>query len=144
VLRRDIVSDEPVSIHRIALTPDGDKIERRLLGSGGIVKLWPAGPRLVVGEGVETTLAAATRITHRGAPLQPAWSAVSTGTLGALPLIPGVEELIILVDNDVSGAGQAAANRCSERWSRAGRRVVRLTPKRPDSDFNDLILETAL
>ena len=61
----------------------------------------------------------------------------------ALPVIPGVERLIILVDHDVNGAGQAAALRCSERWSRAGRRVVRLTPKRPDSDFNDLVMETA-
>ena len=78
VLRRDITTDEPLSIHRIALTADGDKIERRLLGTGGMVKLWPAGPRLVVGEGIETTLAAATRISHRGAPLQPAWSAVSS------------------------------------------------------------------
>jgi hypothetical protein len=143
VLRRDIASDEPTGVHRIALTPDGEKLERRLLGTGGIVKLWPLGPRLVVGEGVETTLAAATRITHRGAPLRPAWAAVSTSTLGALPIIPGVEELIILVDHDINGAGQAAAFRCSERWSRGGRRVVRLTPKRPDSDFNDLVMEAA-
>ena len=35
--------------------------------------------QLVVGEGLETTLAAATRIPYRGAPLQPAWSAVSSG-----------------------------------------------------------------
>ena len=143
VLRRDITTDEPLSIHRIALTADGDKIERRLLGTGGMVKLWPAGPRLVVGEGIETTLAAATRISHRGAPLQPAWSAVSAGTLGSLPVIPGIEELVILVDHDVNGAGQAAAFRLSERWSRAGRRVVRLTPKRPDTDFNDLVMEGA-
>jgi putative DNA primase/helicase len=34
-LRRDIVTDEPLSIHRIALTPDAEKIERRLLGRGG-------------------------------------------------------------------------------------------------------------
>ena len=142
-LRRDIVTDEPASIHRIALTPDGDKIERRLLGRGGVVKLWPAGPRLVVGEGIETTLAAATRISHRGAPLQPAWSAVSSGALGSLPVIPGVERLIILVDHDLNGAGQAAALRCAERWSRAGRTVVRLTPKRPGTDFNDLVMETA-
>jgi DNA polymerase I-like protein with 3'-5' exonuclease and polymerase domains len=142
VLRRDIFSDEPSSIHRIALTADGDKIERRLLGHGGIAKLWPAGPRLVVGEGVETTLAAATRISHRGTPLRPAWSAISSSALGSLPVIADVEELVILVDNDTNGAGQAAAFRCSERWSRAGKKVVRLTPKRLDSDFNDLIMES--
>ena len=120
-LRRAIVSDEPVSIHRIALTPDGQKIDRRMLGSGGVVKLYPAGDRLVVGEGIETTLAAATRISRWGALLQPAWSAVASGVLANLPPIPGVERLIILVDHDLNGAGQAAALRCASNWSRAGR-----------------------
>lgn len=142
-LRRDVATDEPLSIHRIGLTQDGEKIDRRLLGHGGVVKLWPVGAQLTIGEGIETTLAAATRISYRGAPLQPAWAAVSSGALSVLPIIPGVEELIILVDHDVNGAGQAAAFRLSERWSRAGHRVVRLTPKRPNSDFNDLIMEFA-
>jgi CHC2 zinc finger/Toprim domain len=142
-LRRDVVSDEPVSIHRIALTPDGQKIERRMLGSGGVVKLYPASDRLVIGEGIETTLAAATRITRWGELLQPAWSAVASGVLANLPPIPGVERLIILVDNDINGAGQAAARRCAETWSRAGRSVVRLTPKRQGTDFNDLVRELA-
>ena len=94
----------------------------------------------MVGEGLETTLAAATRIPYRGAPLQPAWSAVSSGKLGTLPRSAGVERLIILVDHDGNGEGQAAAVRCMERWTRAGRTVVRLTPKRAGADFNDLIM----
>jgi len=142
-LRRDALSDEPVGIHRIALTPDAQRIERRMLGRGGVVKLYPAGDRLIVGEGVETTLAAATRVSRWGSLLQPAWSAVSSGVLGNLPVIPGIERLIILVDHDLNGAGQAAALRCAERWSRAGREVVRLTPKRPGTDFNDLIMGMA-
>ena len=40
-LRRDAISDEPVGIHRIALTLDGQRIERRMLGRGGVVKLYP-------------------------------------------------------------------------------------------------------
>ena len=142
-LRRDAISDEPVSIHRIALTLDGQRIERRMLGRGGVVKLYPKGQRLIVGEGIETTLAAATRISRWGSLLQPAWSAVDAGRLGSLPLIDGVERLVILVDNDLNGAGQAAALRCAERWSQAGREVVRLTPKRPGFDFNDLVREMA-
>jgi phage/plasmid primase-like uncharacterized protein len=114
-----------------------------MLGSGGVVKLFPATDRLIVGEGIETTLAAATRITRWGPLLQPAWSAVAVGVLATLPPIPGVEHLIILVDNDVNGAGQAAALRCAETWSRAGRSVVRLTPKRAGMDFNDLVRELA-
>ena len=142
-LMRDVASDEPTGIHRIALTADGAKIDRRMLGRGGAVKLWPAGAQLIIGEGIETTLAAATRISHRGAPLRPAWSAVSSGALGKLPVVPGVEQLIVLVDHDLNGQGQAAAARCAERWSRAGRRVTRLKPKQPGTDFNDLIREPA-
>jgi hypothetical protein len=80
-LRRDVVSDEPVGIHRIALGPDGQKIDRRMLGNGGVVKLYPASDHLIVGEGIETTLAAATRISRWGSLLQPAWSAVDAGRL---------------------------------------------------------------
>jgi hypothetical protein len=52
-----------------------------------------------------------------------------------------VERLIILVDHDLNGAGQNAAIRCAERWSRAGREAVRLMPDKPGTDFNDLVLE---
>jgi hypothetical protein len=110
----------------------------------GVVKTWPANGagQLVVGEGIETVLAAATRISYRGAPLTPAWSAVAKGGLGRLPVLSGVERLIILVDHDF--AGKAAAACCAERWNRAGRTVVRLTPKRAGTDFNDLIKPEAV
>jgi hypothetical protein len=145
-LMRDPLTDAPLGIQRIALVERAgriEKIDRRMLGRGGVVKLYPAAERLVVGEGIETTLAGATRISRWGALLQPAWSAVASGVLSNLPPIPGVERLVILVDNDVNGAGQAAALRCAERWSRAGREVVRLTPKHPGTDFNDLIMGMA-
>ena len=58
-------------------------------------------------------------------------------------MVPGVERLIILVDHDFNGQGQAAAAQCAERWSRAGRSVTRLKPKQPGTDFNDLIREPA-
>jgi Toprim domain len=109
-----------------------------MLGQSGTVKLWPAASQLVVGEGIETVLAAATRITYHGAPLQPAWSAVSTSLLEKFPILPGVERLIILVDHDP--AGKTAATNCTERWNRAGRTVVRLTPKRDGTDFNDIVM----
>jgi CHC2 zinc finger/Toprim domain len=140
-LMRNVASDEPTGIHRIALGPDGNRIERRLLGLWGAVKLWPAGAQLVVGEGIETVLAAATHISHKGVPLRPAWSAVSSNALGRLPVVADVERLIVLVDHDLNGVGQAAAARCAERWSRAGRNVTQLTPKRPGSDFNDVVIE---
>ena len=135
---RNPTTDASTGIQRIALTHVAEKIDRRMLGQVGAVKLWPAGSQLVVGEGLETTLAAATRISYRGTPLQPAWSALSTGLLERFPVLPGVERLIILVDHDF--AGKAAAAICAERWQRAGRTVVRLTPKRAGADFNDLIM----
>ena len=108
--------------------------------AGCVIRLWPhAGKTLVVGEGVETTLAAATRVTHRGAPLQPAWAAGTAGNMRRLPVIDGVEHLTLLVDNDISGTGQAAAEECARRWSAAGRTVTRLIPKKPQTDFNDLV-----
>ena len=80
-LMRDPVTDAPVGIHRIGLAQENGaitKIDRKALGRMGVVKLWPAGEQLVVGEGIETVLAAATRISYRGAALTPAWSAVAT------------------------------------------------------------------
>jgi DNA polymerase len=140
-LLRDAATDSITGIHRIALTADARKIERRMLGRTGAVKLWPTGAQLVVGEGIETVLAAATRIRHRGGPLQPAWSMVSSYALGRLPVIPGVERLIILVDHDE--AGLTASSTCMDRWIRAGRSVIRLKPKRVGADFNDLVKESA-
>jgi DNA polymerase len=137
-LLRDAVGDEPVGIQRIALTPEGEKIARRILGRAGAVKLWPLASQLIVGEGIETVLAAATRIPYCGAPLRPAWSVLSAGLLERFPVLPRVERLIILVDHD--DRGKTAAAYCAERWTRAGRTVIRLTPKRVGFDFNDIIL----
>jgi hypothetical protein len=84
-LMRDPLTDAPVGIQRIGLElSDGrvEKIERRMVGRAGVVKLYAAGKHLVVGEGIETTLAAATRISRWGSLLQPAWSAVASGVLG--------------------------------------------------------------
>jgi len=78
-LMRDPVSDAPTGIQRIALTADARKIDRMMLGPSGVVQLWPAGNRLVIGEGLETTLAAATRLPYRDAPLRPAWAMLSDG-----------------------------------------------------------------
>jgi DNA polymerase len=137
-LLSDATTDKVTGIQRIALTPDARKIERRMLGRAGVVKLWPAGPQLVVGEGIETVLAGATRFTHEDAPLRPAWSLVSSDALGRLQPVPGVERLIILVDHD--DPGMLAASTCAARWTGAGRTVIELTPDTKGADFNDLIM----
>jgi hypothetical protein len=35
----------------------------------------------------------------------------------------------------------AAAATCEERWTRAGRTVVRLTPECSGDDFNDIVMQ---
>ena len=140
-LMRDPLTDMPVGIHRIGLkTHNGraDKLERKALGAMGVVKLWSADGTLTVGEGIETVLAAATRLPHE-APLIPAWSAVSSGGLAKLPLIPGVRSLTILIDNDVEGL--TAAAKLEQRWRAAGREVTQLLPDTPGADFNDVVRE---
>ena len=139
-LMRNPISDAPTGIQRIALAPDAQKIGRRMLGTAGVVKLWPAGKQLVVGEGLETTLAAATRLPYRDAPLQPAWAALSDGALKQFPIVSGVERLVLLADNDANNAGAIAAEACKQRWLEAGRRVALLMPDRPGADFNDIVL----
>ena len=139
---RDPLTDEPVGIQRIALERrDGriEKIDRRMLGRAGVVKLWPAASQLVVGEGLETVLAAATRIPYAGASADAGLGrAVQSKQLGALPVIAGVERLIILVDHDA--AGLMASDTCTARWTGAGRTVVALTPEPKGADFNDLVM----
>jgi DNA polymerase len=137
-LMRDVMTDDPVGIQRIALTRTAEKIERRALGNLGVVKLWKPNGQLVIGEGLETTLAAATRVPYEDAPLRPAWAMISTYSYAQFPAIQGVERLILLIDHDEPGIN--AANLCADRWSRARRTVVRLMPDEAGADFNDLIM----
>src|SRR5262249_14277424 len=142
-LLRDIETDAPAGILRTALKPDGNKLDssepRMTLGkwhAPRAIKLWPAGETLVVGEGVETVLSAATRITHEDRPLRPAWATVGTGRLATLPPILGVKQLIVLADND--DAGRTAARCCGQTAANAGCSVQLLTPTNV-KDFNDIV-----
>jgi DNA polymerase len=138
---RDVASDEFAGIHRIALTPDvftGAKVQRRTLGSWSaprVIKLWPLGEQLFLGEGIETALAAATRLGMR-----PAWAAGSSGNLKKFPILTRTR-LTLLVDNDASGID--AARVCIQRWRAAGRKVHIRRPRHRDTDFNDIVLEGA-
>jgi hypothetical protein len=146
-LYRDVLTDAPAGIHRIAVTQEvlrGGKVERRALGrwpTPRAIKLWPAGTCLFLGEGLETVLAAATRQRYRGELMQPAWAAGTAGAIAKFPVIAGLERLVVLVDHDAAGQRHARAG--AERWRRAGRTAVLLTPKRPGADFNDLVMERA-
>jgi hypothetical protein len=142
---RDALTDAPVGIHRIGLEQVNgkiNKIDRMALGRMGVVKLWPlnGSEQLVAGEGIETVLAAATRIPYCGAPLTPAWSVVAKDGLRRLPVLPNIARLILLVDNDENNEGQRAAELCQRIWKSAGRATVPLIPKQKGWDFNDVVL----
>jgi hypothetical protein len=115
--------------------------------AGGAVKLWDDADvtqGLVIGEGIETTLAAATRIEHRGTLLRPAWAVLCASNMASFPVLPDVEALTILVDNDVPDRkghqrGQESAAQCAHRWSDAGREVCRLMLRQAGTDFNDAV-----
>jgi phage/plasmid primase-like uncharacterized protein len=110
---------------------------------GGVIRLWPddyVTVGLVIGEGVETTLAAATRIAHKGTLLQPAWATGCAANMAAFPVLAGIESLTILVDHDASGAGQRAAEECAQRWRTTGCEVIRLTPSAVGTDFADIVV----
>jgi phage/plasmid primase-like uncharacterized protein len=120
-LFRNVITNEPTGIHRIALTIDGRKIERMGLGikAGSAIKLWPDSEitgGLVIGEGLETVLSAALRVEHNGALLQPAWALIDAGNLEQLPIINGIGHLTILADHDQNNRGQEAATTCATCW----------------------------
>jgi hypothetical protein len=146
-LYRDVETDVFAGIRRIALTPKtlagGKPVERLTLGpwpTPRAIKLYPATTRLFLGEGLETTLAAATRMrTPLGEPMRPAWAAGSASNIRRFPVLPEVERLVLLVDHDANKIGEAAAKDCHERRKAAGRETTRFMPDEPDSDFNDLV-----
>jgi phage/plasmid primase-like uncharacterized protein len=136
----DATTAEPRGIWRRPI--NGGKPKALGPMKGCVVRLWPdeaVEQGLVLGEGVETTLAAATRIEHRATLLRPAWAAGSADNIQNFPVLDdGVEALTILADHDANGIGQAAAERCATRWAAAGREVILLTPN-DVGDFNDLV-----
>ena len=101
---------------------------------GGAVRLAAPGDLLMVGEGIESSLAAMQATGH------PAWAALSTSGLRALDLPKDVRDVIVLADGD--DAGEAAARDCAWRWKREGRRV-RIARPPQGMDFNDMLLGRA-
>src|SRR5215204_4678983 len=131
------VDDKPIGIHRTFLLQDGSgkapvEPAKMMLGPcrGGAVRLGEIGAVLMVGEGIETCLAA------MQATGNPAWAALSTSGLRALDLPRDVRDVIVLADGDEPG--EAAARDIARRWKREGRRV-RIARPPHGMDFNDLL-----
>jgi len=131
----------PLAIHRTFIAPDGCgkapvDPQKMMLGPcrGGAVRLADPGDVLMVGEGIETSIAA------MQATGNPAWAALSTSGLRTLDLPKDVRDIIVLADGDT--AGEAAAHNCAWRWKREGRRV-RIARPPQGMDFNDMLMDRA-
>ena len=127
----------PIAIHRTFLARDGGgkapvDPQKMMLGPcrGGAVRLGEPGDVLMVGEGIETCLAAMQATGNA------AWAALSTSGLRSLDLPRDVRDVIVLADGDEPG--EAAAQDCARRWKREGRRV-RIARPPQGMDFNDLL-----
>lgn len=133
--------DAPLAIHRTFLARDGSgkapvDPPKMMLGPcrGGAVRLAELREPLMVGEGIETCLAA------MQATGNVAWAALSTSGLRALDLPDSIRDVIVLADGDEPG--EAAALDCARRWKREGRKVRIARPPR-GCDFNDLLMGCA-
>lgn len=130
-------TNTPSAIHRTFLQPNGSgkapvTPSKMMLGPcrGGVVQLAQADHFLMIGEGIETCLAAMQSTGY------PAWAAMSASGLNALDLPPQLMDIMILADADA--AGEAAAQTAASRWAKQGRRV-RIARPPQGCDFNDLL-----
>jgi phage/plasmid primase-like uncharacterized protein len=128
------------AVHRTFLAPGGmgkAKLDppRATLGpvGGALVRLCAlqGATRLVVGEGIETSLSAGLLA---GAP---AWAALSAGNMAKVMLPDAVAEVIVASDHDAPG--QRAAWAAADAFVAQGRRVQVICPDNPGEDFNDLL-----
>ena len=127
----------PIAVLRTFLARDGGgkapvDPAKMMLGPcrGGAVRLGEPGAVLMVGEGIETCLAAMLATGNA------AWAALSTSGLRSLDLPRDIRDVIVLADGDEPG--EAAAKECAQRWKREGRRV-RIARPPQGMDFNDLL-----
>jgi putative DNA primase/helicase len=127
----------PIAVHRTFLARGGGgkapvNPAKMMLGPcrGGVVRLGERGDVLMVGEGIETCLAAMQATGNA------AWAALSTSGLRSLDLPRDVRDVIVLADGDEPG--EAAAQDCARRCQREGRRV-RIARPPEGMDFNDLL-----
>jgi putative DNA primase/helicase len=134
---RSISDNALQAIHRTALTPDGKKIDRKMLGpvAGAAIKIdadQDVEQGLMIGEGFETGLAA------RQLGLRPVWALGSAGAIAAFPVLSGIDALTIMAETDDSGANAKAIRACGNRWAAANREVIVATPY-IRGDMNDAV-----
>lgn len=128
----------PIGIHRTFLAHDGNgkapvDPAKMMMGPcrGGVVRLATPRDVLMIGEGIETSLAAMQATGNA------AWAALSTSGLRSLKLPRDIRKVIVLADGDEPG--EMAAQNAALRWKHEGRHV-RIARPPTGTDFNDLLM----
>ena len=141
----DFVTGQTVNLQFTYLAHDGSgkaplpkHEQRRFLAGhrvkGGVVRLSDDADvclRLGLSEGTETALAIQTSFARAGRS-EIVWAAVNAGNMAELPVVPGIETLVVYADKDTGGAGQRAAQELAARWTRAGREAYIALPDTGD------------
>jgi hypothetical protein len=131
-----------VGLHRTWLAPDGRgkapvAPARKSLAlwpgatKGGAIRLAPFTTELVIGEGIETTLAGMQMFGW------PGWAAIAAGNLPHLRLPAGLRRLVLVADHDQNGVGLREAKAAASLHSRRGLVVDVVVPLHP-GDANDV------
>ncbi len=133
-LFRDIHTNEPCGIHRTFLSPDGKKIDRKMLGraKGAAIKLdddESVTQGLHIGEGIETCLSA------REFNFAPIWALCSTSNIKMFPVLSGLECLTFMGEGDKKGANMLSSYECAARYKDAGIETKIILPD--NGDMND-------
>lgn len=128
-------SASPVSIHRTYFSPKTRKMmpPTETIKGAAIRLGLPVDDTLVIGEGIETTLAGCVEF---GAP---GFAAISANMMEEVWVPPTVKELIILADNDHSFTGQKAAFTLARRHALDGMRVKVIISLETGEDYNDVV-----
>jgi putative DNA primase/helicase len=141
----DFVSGQTINLQFTYLAHDGSgkaplaaHEQRRFLTGhrvkGGVVRLSDDADvclRLGLSEGTETALAIQTSFARAGRS-EIVWAAVNAGNMAGLPVVPGIETLVVYADKDTGGVGQRAAQYLAARWMQAGREAYIALPNRGD------------
>jgi putative DNA primase/helicase len=144
----DFVTAQTINLQFTYLAQDGSgkaplpkHQQRRFLAGhrvkGGVVRLSDDADvclRLGMSEGSESALAIQTSFARAGRS-EIVWAAVNAGNMAELPVVAGIETLVVYADKDTGGAGQRAAQELAARWIRAGREAYIALPD--SGDWNE-------
>jgi hypothetical protein len=138
---RSVDDDEITAIHRIRLDQPQrwPKADRRMFGIvyRAAVKLDAVATTLMIGEGIETCMAACQLMTTGELERASVWALGSVGAISFFPVLEGVKRLIVL--GETGKASAEAIRLCGRRWQHAGRRVQALYSE-IGSDVNDALM----